>query len=162
MGPLVSPERKRYNTAGIILGIGLGGFVDGIVLHQILQWHHMLTSEGSYPPTTVAGLETNTLWDGLFHASTWVATVVGLVLLTGAMRRGYRPATLHLTGLLLAGWGTFNLVEGTIDHHILGIHHVRSGDAEWAFDAGFLLLGAVLLVSGLLLARRVQYGAVEW
>jgi uncharacterized membrane protein len=29
---------------GVWLGIGLGGFVDGIVLHQILQWHHMLTS----------------------------------------------------------------------------------------------------------------------
>jgi uncharacterized membrane protein len=26
------------------LGIGLGGFVDGIVLHQILQWHHMSTA----------------------------------------------------------------------------------------------------------------------
>ena len=59
----------RPRAPGILLGIGLGGFVDGIVLHQILQWHHMLTSEGDYPPTTVAGLETNTLWDGLFHAS---------------------------------------------------------------------------------------------
>jgi uncharacterized membrane protein len=29
---------------GIVLRIGLGGFVDGIVLHQILQSHHMLTS----------------------------------------------------------------------------------------------------------------------
>src|SRR3954447_23051246 len=42
---------------GLLLGIGLGGFVDGILLHQILQWHHMLTSTGSYPMTTVAGLE---------------------------------------------------------------------------------------------------------
>ncbi len=30
-----------------ILGVGLGGFVDGIVLHQVLQWHHMLSSTGS-------------------------------------------------------------------------------------------------------------------
>jgi hypothetical protein len=27
------------------MGVGLGGFVDGILLHQILQWHHMLTGE---------------------------------------------------------------------------------------------------------------------
>ena len=54
---------------GLLLGVGLGGFVDGIVLHQILQWHHLLTSEGSYPATTVAGLEANTLADGLFHAA---------------------------------------------------------------------------------------------
>ena len=39
----------------IVLGIGLGGFLDGIVLHQILQWHHMLTSTGDYPATTVRG-----------------------------------------------------------------------------------------------------------
>ena len=35
-------------AAGIFLGLGLGGFFDGIVLHQILQWHHMATSAG-YP-----------------------------------------------------------------------------------------------------------------
>jgi hypothetical protein len=51
---------SRPRLPGLFLGIGLGGFVDGIVLHQILQWHHMLTSEGDYPKTTVAGLETNT------------------------------------------------------------------------------------------------------
>ena len=41
----------------------------------------MLTSEGDYPKTTVAGLETNTLWDGLFHAATWVAVAVGIWIL---------------------------------------------------------------------------------
>jgi uncharacterized membrane protein len=44
-------------TGGVLLGLGLGGFVDGIVLHQILQWHHMLTDYGDYdrfPPGTVA------------------------------------------------------------------------------------------------------------
>jgi hypothetical protein len=29
-------ERKRFTTAGIFPGVGFGGFVDGIVLHQIL------------------------------------------------------------------------------------------------------------------------------
>jgi uncharacterized membrane protein len=28
-------------------------------------------------------------------------------------------------GLLLAGWGIFNVVEGLIDDQILGIHQVR-------------------------------------
>ncbi len=28
----------RMLSAGVILGIGLGGFADGIVLHQIMQW----------------------------------------------------------------------------------------------------------------------------
>ena len=26
-------------TSGMLLGVGFGGFVDGILLHQILQWH---------------------------------------------------------------------------------------------------------------------------
>jgi hypothetical protein len=54
-------------SAGILFGLGLGGFFDGIVLHQVLQWHHMVTSAG-YPPTTVENLKLNTLLDGLFHA----------------------------------------------------------------------------------------------
>jgi uncharacterized membrane protein len=54
------------------MGLGLGGFVDGIVLHQVLQWHHMLTSTGGHPMSTVAGLEANTLADGFFHVATWL------------------------------------------------------------------------------------------
>jgi uncharacterized membrane protein len=36
---------------------------------------------GSHPVTTVAGLESNTLWDGFFHTATWLAVVVGLAIL---------------------------------------------------------------------------------
>ncbi|HEY8445710.1 MAG TPA: DUF2243 domain-containing protein, partial [Thermomicrobiales bacterium] len=68
-------RRRRITTAGILLGLGLGGFFDGIVLHQILQWHHMVSSVSDYPTTTVAGLEANTLADGLFHAATYIFTV---------------------------------------------------------------------------------------
>ena len=75
-------------------------------------------------------------------------------MLNKAMRNGYRGVARHLLGLLLMGWGLFNLVEGIVDHHILGIHHVRSGDHELLYDLGFLLLGAVLLAGGLLLARQ--------
>jgi uncharacterized membrane protein len=53
---------------GLLLGIGLGGFIDGILLHQVLQWHHMLSDEGCCPATSVAGLEDNTVADGFF---TW-------------------------------------------------------------------------------------------
>ena len=52
-------------SAGILFGLGLGGFFDGIVLHQLLQRHHMLTSFG-YPADNVRNLEINTLWDGIF------------------------------------------------------------------------------------------------
>jgi uncharacterized membrane protein len=156
----------QFITAGMLLGVGLGGFIDGIVFHQILQWHHMLTSTDSdniglrsYPATTVRGLEVNTLWDGLFHASSWVFVAVGLALLWRAWQHAQvPPAGRSLVGLLGAGWGLFNLVEGVINHHLLGIHHVRSGENELLFDLGFLALGAVLLVGGWTLYRA---GLVE-
>jgi uncharacterized membrane protein len=106
--------RPSIGAAGILLGIGFGGFFDGVLLHQILQWHHMLTSTGSHPATTVAGLEDNTLADGLFHALTFVAALTGLALLWAAVRNGVALAGRHLVGLMLTGWGAFDLVEGTL------------------------------------------------
>jgi uncharacterized membrane protein len=142
----------------LLLGVGLGGFVDGILLHQILQWHHMLTSTGEYPADTVAGLEKNTLVDGFFHLSTWIFVVTGVTLTTKAWRDGRLapPWAAHL-GLMLAGWGAFNLVEGTIDHQILGIHHVRDdlgGPLGW--DLAFLASGMLLLVGGVALSRTAS------
>jgi uncharacterized membrane protein len=149
---MASPSRFPW----LLLGIGLGGFLDGIVLHQILQWHHMLSAEGCCSPRSVAGLEDNTLADGLFHLATWLAVVAGLMLVTGARRRGLpAPAARVRVGLMTAGWGLFNVVEGLVDHVLLGLHHVRddvSDPAPW--DAGFLAFGLLLLVGGLALARR--------
>jgi uncharacterized membrane protein len=145
-------DRPSIAVAGILLGIGFGGFFDGILLHQILQWHHMLTSTGDHPATTVAGLEDNTLADGLFHALTFVTALTGLAVLWKAVGRGAVLAGRHLLGLMLAGWGSFNLVEGLVDHQVLTVHHVNP-DNVVLWDALFLVLGAVLLVGGLALAR---------
>jgi uncharacterized membrane protein len=148
-------------TPAVVLGIGLGGFVDGILLHQILQWHHMLTSAG-YPPNTVANLNLNTLWDGLFHAATWVATAVGLWLLHRALRNGHRWAGRTVVAGLAVGWGSFNVVEGVVDHHLLGLHHVREGASNvLLWDLGFLAFGALLIAGGLALARRDRTARVE-
>jgi uncharacterized membrane protein len=135
---------------GVLLGIGLGGFVDGIVIHQLLQWHHMISSEESV--ATVAGLEANTLADGLFHAAAWVVTVAGVIALFRRMRRGARFSGWNLAGWMLVGWGAFDLVEGIVDHHILGLHHVRPGPNELAWDLGFLAFGAALVLGGLAVA----------
>jgi uncharacterized membrane protein len=140
---------------GFLMGVGLGGFIDGIVLHQLLQWHHILTDTGDHPMTTVKGLEANTFADGVFHLSTWlfVAAAMALTLSAWQQRRLAPPWRAHF-GLLLMGWGMFNLVEGIIDHQILGIHHVRDdlgGPMSW--DLGFLAFGALLLLAGFALLR---------
>ena len=147
------PDRRRLVIAAIVLGIGLGGFFDGIVLHQILQWHHMVSTPN--PPTSLERLELNTLGDGIFHAATWVLTVAGVFVLTASNgARHEEGGTRTLIGGMLVGWGLFNVVEGLVDHHLLNLHHVRPGPDELAYDIGFLVWGVLMLVGGAALLRK--------
>ena len=153
----IEPQGRSFpSAAGVLFGLGLGGFFDGIVLHQILQWHHMLTSAG-YRADSVHNLQVNTLWDGVFHASTYVFVVAGLVLLwRQAHRRHLWWSTRLLIGTMLIGFGAFNVVEGLIDHHLLGLHHVNETVplAQWIWwDLAFLAWGAVMWVGGWWLKR---------
>lgn len=134
-------ERATVSAAvGHLARHRLRWVIDGILLHQLLQWHHMLTSEGCCPATTIAGLEDNTVADGFFHVSTLIALGIGLAMVMRQwQRRGAAPTWSHLIGLVLAGWGLFNLVEGIIDHHILTVHHVRDDvGAPLGWDLAFL------------------------
>ena len=134
----------RGARAALVLGLGIGGFVDGIVAHQLLGWHHMLS--GWYPDDP----HLNMRGDGLFHLLCLLLVLTGVALLN---RAGGVPGRV-LWGGVLAGWGVFNLVEGVVDHLVLGIHHVRGGPHELAYDLGFLALGALLVVVGRLVARE--------
>src|SRR5687768_15481226 len=149
--------RRPLISAGLMLGVGMGGFVDGIVFHQLLQLHNMLSARR--PPDSVVNLEINMFWDGLFHAFTWLTTAVGIALLFRAGRRADVPwSGRTLVGAMIAGWGAFNLVEGAIDHHILGVHHVveRLGVSVW--DWAFLASGALMIVIG---AAMIRTAAIE-
>ena len=149
-------ERRTFPvTAGILFGLGLGGFFDGIVLHQVLQWHHMLSSW--YPITSVENLELNTLWDGVFHSTTYLFVVAGLFILwRHAHRRHLRWSNQMLVGTLLLGFGAFNVIEGLVDHQILGMHHVNElvpVKTRIYWDIGFLIWGAAMFIIGWALMR---------
>ena len=151
------PEDRKFPTlAGILLGLGLGGFFDGIVLHQILQWHHMATSAG-YPADSLSNLKLNVMLDGLFHAATYVFTAAGLTVLWRSARRPhFRWSGRQLFATILMGFGIFNLVEGIVDHHILGLHHVNETvpqNQRIYWDIGFLVWGAAMLIGGWRLSR---------
>jgi uncharacterized membrane protein len=147
---------KPPRLPGFLLGLGLGGFIDGIVMHQILQWHHLLTGAGDQPATTVDGLEANTPADGFFHLATWVIVLAGTVVMVQAWQDGrFAPPWREHAGMLLVGRGVFNLVEGLVDHQLLGIHHVRDDlGAPLGWDLGFLAFGALLVAGGLAVARE--------
>jgi uncharacterized membrane protein len=148
-----APSRNRLIVAAILLGLGLGGFFDGIVLHQILQWHHMVSTPT--PPDTLENLQLNTLGDGIFHAATWVLTVAGVfVLMSSNGARHEEGGTRTLVGGMLVGWGLFNTIEGLVDHHLLNLHHVRPGPDEFLYDIAFLVWGMIMLAVGVALVRQ--------
>lgn len=147
-------NRRPLISAGTLLGIGMGGFVDGIVLHQMLQVHNMLSAKR--PKDSIVNMEVNMFWDGLFHSFTWVMTALGIWMLWRAVTRRDVPMSgKTLFGAMVFGWGLFNLVEGFIDHHVLHIHHVveRLGVSVWDWlfvgvgGVGFIVLGWAIINS---------------
>jgi len=151
----MAQERTRSPliAAGVLLGAGLGGFVDGIGLHQLMQWHNMLSAR--ITPTDLVSAKVNMFWDGVFHAGTWVMTAIGLALLWRAGGRREVPwSGQTFLGSLILGWGLFNLIEGVIDHQLLGLHHVYEYTAhKLPWDLAFLASGVLLILGGWLLIR---------
>ncbi|QKK33715.1 DUF2243 domain-containing protein (plasmid) [Rhizobium indicum] len=140
----------------MLFGVGLGGFFDGIVLHQILQWHHMLSSW--YPINSMENLELNTFWDGVFHSATYIFVLSALFILWRSARLShFKWSTREFAGTMLIGFGMFNLVEGVVDHQVLGLHHVNETveRSSWMFwDIGFLIWGAAMVALGWVAGRR--------
>ena len=155
--PPAGATTRPVAAGALLIGVGLGGFVDGIVFHQILQLHNMLSAR--LKPDTVVRIEVNMFWDGLFHAFCWVSVAAGLAVLWNAVltdRAVKRTGT--LVGGLLAGFGLFNLVEGVLDHHVLHLHHVVETPGHLKYDLLFLASGAALLAAGAWSIRRSRAG----
>jgi uncharacterized membrane protein len=132
--------------------------VDGILFHQILQMHNMLT--GRIPKDTIPNIEINMFWDGMFHAFTWLMTFIGVILLWKAARvLDILWSGRAFGGAMFLGWGLFNLIEGTIDHHILHLHHVVELRGESIFDWLFLLSGVFFIVVGWWAIRSAKSAA---
>lgn len=148
------PARKGVIGGGFVTGVGLGGFLDGIILHQLLQWHHMASE--IVPPTTMRAMAINLFADGLFSLTMWLTTVVGFALIWRNLRRdpGALPAHRVMLGWLLIGWGAFHFFDGVIFHALLGLHHIRQVENFLPYDIGFFVMGVGLVAIGLMLARE--------
>ena len=143
---------QRVHAAAVLLGAGLGGFLEGIVLRQILHWHQMLSSV--LLPETVEAMRRNMAADGWFYLGAWLITLAGVFVLWSAIRgAGRLPSTRNVCAYMLIGWGVFNLVEGTIDHHLLELHHVHDLPAyNEVYDWVFLIVGGIgFVLAGLAL-----------
>jgi uncharacterized membrane protein len=159
------PHIKHYNpvplsSTSMILGIGLGGFVDGILFHQVLQWHEMLSNK--IPVATVLGKSINMFWDGVFHFFCLCVVFTGIILLWKLLFRVDidRSKKLFIGGLL-SGWGLFNVVEGIIDHHLLKLHNVKEVTLDPAMW-NYLFLGVSVIMAliglGLIYKKGLRSG----
>jgi uncharacterized membrane protein len=129
----------------VLVGIGVAGSLDQVVLHELLRWHHFY-DRGSQAAGLIA--------DGIFHLGSVVALVVGLVLLVRRWPAGRQPRRRAVAGILL-GAGGFNLYDGVVQHKLLGLHQVRAGTSDnLPYDLAFIGVAAVVLLAGLLLLRQ--------
>lgn len=134
------------SAAGLCLGIAAGGFFDGILLHQLLQWHHLLSNLEGAP---FDDLRFQIFADGLFHVATYLLAGVGLWLLWR------RPRAPRFWGDLLIGFGLWHILDAVLVHWILGLHNIRVDAADpLVWDLAFFAIGIVAVVLGLKLPAR--------
>jgi uncharacterized membrane protein len=142
--------------AGSLIGLGMGGFLDGIIFHQILQLHSMIS--GKVYPDTLIKLEFNMFWGGVFHLFTWFTIAVGLGLLWKSFLNPYSPrSTPAFSGSLIMGWGLFNTVEGTINHILLGVHHLMEQapiEEKLFWDMLYIGIGIIMIGIGRIMVSR--------
>lgn len=139
-------------ATGTLMGIGMGGFFDGILFHQVLQLHSMLSA--TLPQETVVNIKTSMIWDGFFHTMTWLTTAISIYLFWRVSKDRDTPMSGTIfSGALILGWGIFNIVEGIINHHILEIHHVVERLGLSVYDYLFILLGLAFMIVGLAIIK---------
>lgn len=127
--------------AAALLGLALGGFFDGILLHQILQWHHLLSGVQA-----VHDLRLQLLADGLFHALMYGIAAVALWLLWRSRALLSAPgAARHMVGWALLGFASWHALDALLSHWLLGIHRIRMDASQpLVWDVMWLLLFGVL------------------
>ena len=146
---------KRFHWSGYLLGFGLGGFFDGILLHQILQWHHLLIGvQGE----ALRDLRVQILADGLFHALMYVIALAGLWHLWRSRREFAASGADRLLGAtVLIGFGGWHVTDAVLSHWLLGIHRIKMNTANpllWDL-AWFVVFGIVPLLIGWMLQRSM-------
>ena len=142
-------EKKLLVTGSFLLGFGFMGAMDGIIFHQLLQWHSVVME---------ATRSDQIISDGVFHFSVTIALVAGgfILWLAGNPTTQKQGIKLVISWFLI-GTGLFNLIEGIINHHILQIHRVKPDDPNALFyDLAFLIVGAILFLIGLLLKQSAS------
>src|SRR5690606_1536758 len=107
----------RLTCPAFWLGFAFSGFFDGILLHQILQWHHLLSA------IRTEDVRFQVLMDGYFHLLMYAIAALGLWLLWRARRSFEAPgASRRFLAYFLIGFGVWHGLDAVASHWVLGIH----------------------------------------
>jgi uncharacterized membrane protein len=164
--PEMSPQQVRSVLfTGVLIGIGIAGFLDETIFHQLLQWHTF------YWATDQHG---RILSDGLFHLFSTLLLLWGLLRVWRG-RAGWRATSgsIMIAGILM-GAGGFNLYDGIIQHAILHFHlvnehvcplHITHGNNTLAncpqdipYEVVWDLVAFIILATGFLFWREQRRG----
>lgn len=152
-----STSRRGLVGAGVF-GVGFSGLVDVLVLHHVLQWHHLLS--GIYPMDTLSGLRTNILADGLFSLGMLVIMSVGAGLLWRAERAASTPLAVRpLAGAAVVGLGVFDVFDVMVDHVLLGLHQPLSQGGR--YNPHWLVVSLLFVGAGYYVYRTGRQTAGE-
>jgi uncharacterized membrane protein len=115
--PQVSRQQAHsILVTGILIGIGIIGFVDETIFHQLLQWHAF------YWATDEHG---RILSDGLFHLFSTLLLLWSLFRVWRGRARWTQGSAPLIVAAILMGIGGFNFYDGIIQHAILHLHLVN-------------------------------------
>ena len=148
-------------VAAATLGVGIGGLVDVILFHMILQTHHLVT--GYVDPTTLGGLRTNVFADGAFSLAMLLIAAVGGVRLWSALVAAdpaRPPSASAAGGAAVVGRGAWNLVDVVVDHAVLQLHHATYPAFD-VYDWGWLVASLLLTAAGWLAIRGATRSAAS-
>ncbi|SFE18275.1 Uncharacterized membrane protein [Lentibacillus persicus] len=156
MTPINSKQQFTYARrnfwSGILFGLGLVAFLDEMVFHQLLGWHHFYDKS-----TTEIGL----LSDGLFHAFSWFATV-GSLFMVADLRRRDAWWKKRWTGAVLIGLGFFNLYDGLVQHKLMRIHQIRYDTNNLLmYDIAWNVIAVVFLLAGIWIVHQTRKRLIE-
>jgi uncharacterized membrane protein len=149
-------EANAPLVGAFILGFAFGAFFDGILLHQVLQWHHLLSlAQGDL----YRDIRVQILADGLFHVAAYLLAAGGLVLLW----RGVRPADRIVLGWAVLGFAAWQFIDVILVHWAIGLHRVRVDVPNpLLWDIGWLVVvGSLPLIAGLWLIRGQSQDAIR-
>ncbi|MBS4172258.1 DUF2243 domain-containing protein [Bacillus sp. FJAT-49736] len=141
--------KNRTFIGAFIFGMGIIGMLDGILLHQIFQFHSVYMYTNRF---------NQIVSDGIFHLFVTIIVFVGGYLLWSSEREKLTNPNLTFWSGFLFGSGIFNLVEGIVDHHVLGIHHVYYyTDRVLFYDLLYDGFSLILIVVGLFMYLKIKH-----